>query len=43
VNEGLIEFDSLITAHVPFLEYEKADKMIDEQKDKSSKVIIDME
>ncbi len=43
VREGLIEFDSLITHRVPFLEYEKAYKIIDEQKDKAMKVLIDMD
>lgn len=43
VEAGLIEFDALITNHVPFLEYEKAYQLIDEQKDKSMKVIIDMD
>ncbi len=43
VGEGLIEFDSLITHRVPFSEYEKAYKIIDEQKDKAMKVLIDMD
>lgn len=43
VKEGSIEFDALITDHIPFLEYAKAYKLIDEQKDKAMKVIIDME
>ena len=43
VTEGSIELDALITHRVPFLEYEKAYQIIDEQKDKSMKVIIDME
>ncbi len=42
VNEGKIEFDALITHHVPFGEYERAYAIIDEQKDKAMKVIIDM-
>lgn len=42
VGEGLIEFDALITDHIPFMEYEKAYRLIDEQKDKAMKVIIDM-
>ena len=40
---GLIEFDSLITDHVPFNEYQKAYQMIDEQKDKAMKVIVVMD
>ncbi len=43
VSAGLIEFDALITDHVPFKEYAKAYRLIDEQKDKAMKVIIDME
>ena len=43
VGEGLIEFDSLITHRVPFREYEKAYKIIEEQKDKAMKVLIDMD
>jgi len=43
VGEGKIEFDALITDHVPFDEYARAYKLIDEQKDKAMKVIIDME
>ncbi|EPR10349.1 zinc-dependent alcohol dehydrogenase [Ruminiclostridium papyrosolvens] len=43
VGEGLIEFDSLITHRVPFSEYEKAYKIIDEQKDKAMKVLIEMD
>lgn len=39
----LIDFDSLITHRVPFREYEKAYIIIDEQKDKAMKVLIDME
>lgn len=39
---GLIEFDSLITDHVPFKEYKKAYQIIEEQKDKAMKVIIVM-
>lgn len=43
VREDLVEFDSLITHRVPFREYEKAYKIIDEQKDKAMKVLIDMD
>ncbi|MGI6176544.1 MAG: zinc-dependent alcohol dehydrogenase [Christensenellales bacterium] len=39
----LIEFDSLITDHVPFKEYQRAYQIIDEQKDKAMKVIIVMD
>lgn len=40
---GLIEFDPLITDHVPFREYQRAYHMIDAQKDKAMKVIIVMD
>ena len=40
---GLIEFDSLITNHVPFKEYQRAYQIVEEQKDKATKVIIVME
>ncbi len=40
---GLIEFDSLITDHVPFSEYTRAYHIIEEQKDKAMKVIIVMD
>lgn len=43
VNKGLIEFDALITHHVLFQEYKRAYEIIDEQKDKAMKVIIDMD
>lgn len=43
VNEGFIEFDTLITHRVKFKDYAKAYKIIDEQKDKAMKVIIEME
>lgn len=43
VGEGLIEFDALITDHVPFREYKRAYDLIDEQKDKAMKVIIVMD
>lgn len=40
---GLIDFDLLITDHVPFSEYKRAYQIIDEQKDKAMKVIIVMD
>lgn len=43
VKEGLIEFDLLITHRVPFSDYESAYKLIEEQKDRAMKVLIDME
>lgn len=43
VNAGLIEFDTLITHRVKFKDYLSAYKLIDEQKDKAMKVIIEME
>ncbi|MDF2950764.1 MAG: theronine dehydrogenase-like Zn-dependent dehydrogenase [Anaerocolumna sp.] len=43
VNDGLIDFDTLITHRVKFEDYEKAYKLIDEQKDKAMKVMIEME
>lgn len=43
VGARLIEFDALITDHVPFREYTSAYKLIDEQKDKAMKVIIVMD
>ncbi|MCL2035060.1 MAG: alcohol dehydrogenase catalytic domain-containing protein [Oscillospiraceae bacterium] len=43
VGEGRIEFDALISEHVPFDEYARAYKLIDEQRDKVMKVIIDMD
>ena len=42
-EEGKIEFDALITDHVPFDEYAQAYKLIDEQKDRAMKVMIDMD
>ncbi|MGM9521117.1 MAG: zinc-binding dehydrogenase [Oscillospiraceae bacterium] len=42
VNKGLINLEPLVTHHVPFTEYAEAYKLIDEQKDKAMKVIIDM-
>jgi L-iditol 2-dehydrogenase len=43
VGSGLIEFDALITHRVKFKDYTEAYKLIDEQKDKAMKVIIEME
>ena len=43
VGEGLIEFDALITHRVPFSDYASAYRLIEEQKDKAMKVLIDME
>jgi L-iditol 2-dehydrogenase len=43
VNKGLIEFDALITHRVKFQDYANAYKIVDEQKDKAMKVIIEME
>jgi len=43
VEAGLIEFDSLITNEVPFTEYIKAYHIIDKQKDKAMKIIINMD
>lgn len=43
VNDGLIDFDTLITHRVKFEDYEKAYQLIDEQKDKAMKVMIEME
>ena len=43
VNKGLIEFDALVTHRVKFKDYTSAYKIIDEQKDKAMKVIIEME
>lgn len=43
VGAGLIEFDALITHRVKFMDYKKAYDIIDEQKDKAMKVIIEME
>lgn len=43
VGDGKIEFDALITDHMPFTRYLDAYKLIDEQKDRAMKVIIDME
>ncbi len=43
IEQGLVKFDPLISDHVPFREYTKAYKLIDERKDKVMKVIIDMD
>ena len=40
---GLIEFESLITHRIPFDRYLDAYKLIEEQKDKAMKVMIEME
>ena len=42
VNKGLINLEPLVTHHVPFMSYPDAYRLIDEQKDKAMKVIIDM-
>lgn len=39
---GLIDLARLITHHIPFSEYEEAYRLIDREKDKAMKVIIDM-
>ncbi|MGI6071575.1 MAG: alcohol dehydrogenase catalytic domain-containing protein [Lachnospiraceae bacterium] len=41
-NKGLIKLAPLVTHHVPFDEYETAYRLIEEQKDKAMKVIIDL-
>lgn len=43
VGKGFIEFDALITHHVPFSDYASAYRLIEEQKDKAMKVMIEME
>ncbi|WP_163536327.1 alcohol dehydrogenase catalytic domain-containing protein [Gracilibacillus sp. YIM 98692] len=43
VNDGFIEFDSLITHRLKFKDYMKAYEIIDEQKDKAMKAMIEME
>jgi L-iditol 2-dehydrogenase len=43
VEEGHIELDSLITHRVKFSDYTKAYEIIDEQKDKAMKVMIEMD
>lgn len=42
-NEGLIEFDLLITHRVSFSDYSCAYNLIEEQKDKAMKVLIDID
>lgn len=42
VGKGLIELDALISHHVEFSRYAEAYKLIEEQKDKAMKVMIDM-
>jgi L-iditol 2-dehydrogenase len=42
-SAGLIEFESLITHRIPFDRYLDAYKLIEEQKDKAMKVMIEME
>ena len=42
VNRGLIQLAPLVTHHVPFGKYAEAYRLIDEQRDKAMKVIIDM-
>ena len=42
VGEGKIELNALVTHHVPFSKYPDAYRLIEEQKDKAMKVIIDM-
>ncbi len=43
VKEGFIEFDTLITNRLKFKDYAEAYKLIDEQKDKVMKVIIELD
>lgn len=43
VGEGLIDFDTLITHRVKFQNYPSAYALIDEQKDKAMKVMIEMD
>lgn len=43
VDAGLIEFDALITHKIGFREFKKGYDIIDEQKDKAMKVIVEME
>jgi len=40
-GENKIEFDTLITHHVKFDNYIEAYKLIDEQKDKAMKVMVE--
>ncbi len=41
--EGRIALDALVTHHVPFTRYADAYRLIEEQKDRAMKVMIDME
>ena len=43
VGAGLVKFDPLITHRVKFTDYAAAYKLIDEQKDKAMKVMVDMD
>jgi len=43
VEAGLVAFDPLITHRIPFTRYEDAYHLIEEQKDKAMKVLIEME
>jgi len=43
VSQGLIELDALITHRIPFESYIEAYRLIDTQKDKVMKVLIEME
>ena len=42
VSAGKIRLDALITHHIPFDDYEEAYRLIDQEKDKAMKVIIDL-
>ena len=42
VAAGKIHLDALITHHIPFDHYEDAYRLIEQEKDKAMKVIIDM-
>ena len=43
IAQGLIEFDSLITHRVPFSSYAEAYKIIEDERDKVMKVMIEMD
>jgi L-iditol 2-dehydrogenase len=43
VGAGLIDFDTLITHRFKFRDYTKAYELIDKEKDKAMKVMIEME
>jgi len=43
INAGLVEFDILITHRIKFKDYRKAYEIIDQQKDKVMKVMIEMD